>query len=168
LSLAGEAASMRSPAEAGLTLIEMLVVLAIIGIASGATVLSLSSHGPGAEVEARRLAGSMQAAADGAMLGGPPAALRVEATGYQVARERHVLPDGMRLEGVPATPAALALDETSTVDLTLVRGDEAWDVRFDGLRASASQELRASASQELRASASQELRASAARVAPPR
>lgn len=128
-------------AEAGLTLLEMLVVLAIIGIASGATVMSLSSHGPAAEVEARRLAGTMQAAADGALLGGTPAALYADARGYRIGGDRHALPDGMRLEGVPTTVAPLALDDTSAVDLTLVRGDEAWSVRFDGLRASASRAL---------------------------
>lgn len=138
MSRAADAGLRLPPAEAGLTLIEMLVVLAIIGIASGATVMSLSSHGPGAEVEARRLARSMQAAADGAMLGGPPTAIRVEATAYQIGTDRHALPDGMQLEGMPATPTALALDDTSAVDLTLLRGDEAWAVRFDGLRATAS------------------------------
>ncbi len=123
-----------------MTLIEMLVVLAIIGIASGATVMSLASHGPGAEVEARRLAGTIQAAADRAMLGGPPAALYADANGYRVGIDHHVLPDGMHLEGVPGA-APLALDDTSAVDVTLVRGDEAWAVRFDGLRASATRAL---------------------------
>ncbi len=122
-------------ADAGLTLIEMLVVLAIIGVASQATVLSLGSHGPGAEVEARRLAGTIQAGADAAMTGNAPVSLRADAAAYQVGANRHVLPDGMRLEGAPAAP--VTLDDNSAVDLTLVRGSEAWNVRFDGLRATA-------------------------------
>ncbi|QYE36770.1 hypothetical protein KZX46_09650 [Polymorphobacter sp. PAMC 29334] len=113
----------------------MLVVLAIIGVASGATVLSLGSHGPGAEVEARRLAGTIQAGADAAMTGNAPLSLRADAAAYQVGSNRHVLPDGIRLEGTPAAP--VTLDDNSVVDLTLVRGDEAWNVRFDGLRATA-------------------------------
>jgi general secretion pathway protein H len=123
-------------ADAGLTLIEMLVVLAIIGVASGATVLSLGSHGPGAEVEARRLAGTIQAGADAAMTGNAPVSLRADAAAYQVGSSRHVLPDGMRLEGAPTAP--VALDDNSAVALTVVRGDEAWTVDFDGLRATAS------------------------------
>ncbi|UAJ10262.1 prepilin-type N-terminal cleavage/methylation domain-containing protein [Glacieibacterium megasporae] len=127
--------------DAGLTLIEMLVVLAIIGVASGATVLSLGSHGPGAEVEARRLAGTIQAGADAAMTGNAPISLRADAGAYQVGPNRHVLPDGMRLEGAPVAP--VTLDDNSAVDLTLVRGDEAWNVRFDGLRATAARAVAA-------------------------
>lgn len=123
-------------ADAGLTLIEMLVVLAIIGVASGATVLSLGSHGPGAEVEARRLAGTIQAGADAAMTGNAPLSLRADAAAYQVGSNRHVLPDGMHLEGAPAAP--VALDDNSAVALTLVRRNEVWAVDFDGLRATAS------------------------------
>ena len=36
-----------------------------------------------------------------------------------------------------APALALPLNDTSAIDLTLVRGDEVWDVRFDGFRATA-------------------------------
>lgn len=135
---------MSDAGEAGLTLVEMLVVLAIIGIASGATLLALAPpRGPGVEVEAHRLAGVMQQAADATMTTDVPAALVADASGYKVGRgERHALPDGMSIVGAPAEPQALALSDAAAVDLTIARGDEAWAVSFDGLRATASKASR--------------------------
>lgn len=141
---AGEAGLTLPAGEAGLTLIEMLVVLAIVGVASGAAVLSLSpSRGVGVEVEAGRLAAAIQASADATMVGALPAALLADAAGYRVAQRvdgkwrgaRHDLLDDVRLEGAGAAGVPLALGDGGAIDLTLVRGAEAWTVRFDGLHA---------------------------------
>lgn len=125
----------RAPAEAGLTLIEMLVVLAIIGVVSGATMLSLApARSIGVEVEARRLAVALQGAADAALVADAPVVLAADAAGYSLGKARHELPEGMRLAGVPAAP--LVVGEVP-LDLTIARGGDAWSVRFDGLRATA-------------------------------
>lgn len=122
----------------------MLVVLAIIGVASAAVALSLAPRGGIAvEAEAQRLAGAIQAAADAAMVAGPAAALLAEPRAYTVAHAvdgrwqgaRHVLADGVRLDGTTAAPVPIGLG--ATIDLTLTRGGDAWRVAFDGLRASA-------------------------------
>lgn len=127
-------------AEAGLTLIEMLVVLAIIGVASGATLLSLAPRRSiGVEVEARRLAATVQQAADATMASDGPTAIVVDAAGYRLdgigAAPRHDLPAGIGLVGAPANPVALALGNGAALDLTIARGSDAWTVSFDGLRA---------------------------------
>ena len=70
-------------ADAGLTLVEMLVVLAIIGVAAGAVTLGIgaATRAPSVESEARRFAGRLQAAADDAMLGDRMIALTVDRSG---------------------------------------------------------------------------------------
>ena len=58
--------------EAGLSLVEMLVVLAIIGVLAGSTVLGIgaASRSSSIEAEARQLASRLQLAADEAMISG--------------------------------------------------------------------------------------------------
>ena len=55
--------------ERGFSIIEILIVLAIIGVAAGAVSLGIGSatRAPNVEAEARRLAVRLQAAADDAM-----------------------------------------------------------------------------------------------------
>ena len=125
----------------GLTLIEMLVVLAIIGVVSRAAMLSLSpTRGAGVEVEARRLAGAIQSAADATLVSDHPVALRADASGYQIdgQGERHLLPEGIVLADAPLTAASTPLSETAAIDLTIARGDDVWAVSFDGLRTTVS------------------------------
>ena len=64
------AETMPSPDQAGLTLVEILVVLAIIGVMAGATVLAIGAGGGGVrtETEARRLASRLELAADETMV----------------------------------------------------------------------------------------------------
>jgi general secretion pathway protein H len=70
--------------EAGVTLIEVLVVLAVIGVAASATMLGLNAadRGTRAGAEAVRLAQYLTLGADEAMLGGRPLALVWNAGGY--------------------------------------------------------------------------------------
>ena len=138
------------PRDAGLTLIEMLVVLAIIGIASGATLLSLRGGRSAvtAQSEANRLATVLQAAADAALAGGTRAFV-ADAHGYAVvdwdaaharwtAGVRHPLADGLDLDGTPPAPTPFArAADGEPLTLTLRGATAPWQVTFDGLTATA-------------------------------
>ena len=75
----------RRHGEAGVSLVEVLVVLAIIGVMAGVGVLGLGAadRGARAEAEARRLADRLQLAADEVLVTGTPHALVWDAEGYR-------------------------------------------------------------------------------------
>lgn len=142
--------------EAGLTLVEMLVVLAIIGVIGGAAVLGLGGAARGATVqaEAQRLAASLELAADEAMVNDATLALSWDDLGYSVVRwnaeaktwephlpgdlgTRHDLPAEIRLATNAGEPP-LRIGERSrkgAAEFTLDSPDRAWRVQFDGLEA---------------------------------
>lgn len=70
--------------EAGMTLVEILVVLAIIGVAAGAVVLGIgaAARPPSVESEARRLAERLQLAADDVMIDDRGLAFQWHGDGY--------------------------------------------------------------------------------------
>lgn len=74
----------RRSADSGITLIEVLVVLAVIGVATGATMLGLNAtdRSTRAEAEAIRLARNLSLGVDEALLSGTPLALIWDAGGY--------------------------------------------------------------------------------------
>ncbi len=74
----------RSCQDSGITLIEMLVVLAVIGVATGATMLGVnaSDRSSRAQSEAVRLANNLSLGVDEAMVTGTPLALIWDETGY--------------------------------------------------------------------------------------
>ncbi|MEO6153956.1 MAG: prepilin-type N-terminal cleavage/methylation domain-containing protein [Croceibacterium sp.] len=142
-----------APRESGMTLIEMLVVLAIIAVI--ASVSALAIGGPrrlDGRVEARRLEATLQLAADRTMIGDVPQAIAVapdsygvmtwnEATGaWQPASgsdQQHALPHGLTLTasddrrlfplGADAGGEAFAL--------SLAEQGQTWTVDFDGITA---------------------------------
>lgn len=139
----------------GLTLVEMLVVLAIIGISTAAAVLAMSGGRDGnGQAEAQRLLARVQLAADEAMIGDRSLALSVTPTSYAVMERNdaglswqpttlgglndvHKLPAGMQLSAQPDA-ALLPLDADAAgrpFALTLGRGAQHWTVSFDGMRA---------------------------------
>lgn len=137
-----------------MTLIEMLIVLAIIGVAAGAVTLGIgaATRAPNVETEARRLATRLQAAADDAMLGDQLIALTTEPNGYGFAQMGpnglvprtddalafHRLPGGMAMTLSAAPPVVLGVDGTGqALSATIVGGDQRWRVEYDGVTAHA-------------------------------
>lgn len=142
-------------AEGGFTLIEVLIVLVIIGIAAGAVTLGIGSvtRAPSVETEARRLATRLQAASDDAMLGDRLIAFTTEEHGYGFATFAadgklvprtddalgfHQLPSGIVVTLSVRPPVVLGIDGASQpMAATVESGNQRWVVTFDGLTAHA-------------------------------
>ncbi len=138
-----------------MTLIEVLIVLAIIAITAGVSVLAMGTgSGAGGRAEAARLASSVQLAADRAMIEDSDIALVPARDGYsflqwnaddgawrpaRVAKlgERHRLPAGMTLTADDARPALPVSADASGrgFTLTLAQKDRHWTIGFDGVTA---------------------------------
>jgi len=124
--------------DAGLTLLETLIVLAVIAVVTGATVLSLSPRRDSAtEAEARRLATTIQAAVDRSIATGSHDLLVVDDTGYALAGVRHALPAGTAVTGLPPAGVSLGFATGHPFTLVVAAGGDRWMVAFDGLRAAA-------------------------------
>jgi general secretion pathway protein H len=140
--------------EAGFTLVEMMIVLTIIGIAAGAVALSVGTltRAPSVEAEARRLATHLQAAADDAMLGDRTIAFTVEPHGYGFATANgaalvartdsamafHTLPAGMVVTLDVKPPVILGVDGSGQPMSAVVEsGKQKWIVTYDGMTATA-------------------------------
>ena len=74
------------PARNGFTLIELMVVLVILGLATAAVMLSLPESGGSLAGEADRFAARAKAARDTAILESRAVALQIGRGGYEVAR----------------------------------------------------------------------------------
>lgn len=142
--------------ETGITLFEILVVLTVLSIASGAAVLAFArSDAVLVEAEARRLADRLQLAADEALVTATALALTWDARSYRflawdTARAEWQPPVQRLLAWEHALPRRVALDagtgnENALVippDLTgseaafrLSDGRVAWRILFDGVTA---------------------------------
>jgi type II secretion system protein H len=138
-----------------MTLVEMLVVLAIIAVMASTAVLSLGAgSGRSGLAEARRLQSRLQFAADRTMVTDEAMALAATADGYRFlawdeARsawrpssagtlgEIHALPRGMALAG-PGSQAVLPLGAYGGGQgfaLTLSERNRSWTIVFDGMTA---------------------------------
>lgn len=139
--------------ESGLTLVEVLVVLAIIGIVSAAAVPALFPSGGQrvARDAAQLLAGRMNLVMDAALTGQGNWRMEWWETGYAFRRidgaeprassavqpNRHDLPSGLVLVGAAASPVALLADglgQPAQFQLRASSGPVA-QVEFDGLTA---------------------------------
>lgn len=139
--------------ESGMTLVEMLAVLAIIGVAAGATVLGIgaATRAPSVESEARRLSTRLQSVADEAMVSDQPVAFTWDTKSYAFlsadgrtwregqddAHARHRLPAGILLDMGRRTPPLLLGVDGSGVPaaIGLKAGSDRWLVVYDGLSA---------------------------------
>lgn len=136
----------------GMTLVEILVVLAIVGVMAGVVTLGVGAadRGMGVETEANRLADRLRLAADDVMVTRRPLSLAFDGEGYGFVRsdagaagvvdalaERHALPDGVRMVGLGvSSPVAIDPDGAQPVAaFGLAKGDRRWRVTFDGLNA---------------------------------
>jgi general secretion pathway protein H len=77
---------LKRSAEDGFTLVEMMVVVAIIGLLAGAVVLSMPEVDGGLRVEAERFAARAKAAQEAALIDSRATSLSVDASGYMLAR----------------------------------------------------------------------------------
>ncbi|RYE04290.1 MAG: type II secretion system protein GspH [Sphingomonadales bacterium] len=141
--------------EGGFTLIEMLIVLLIIGVAAGAVTLGIGSvtRAPSVETEARRLATRIQAASDDAMLGDRMIAFTTQEHGYGFATFAadgkliprtddalgyHQLPSGIVVTLSVKPPVVLGMEGANRpMAATIESGAQRWVVTFDGLTARA-------------------------------
>lgn len=145
--------------DAGMTLVEILVALAIIAVMTGIAVMSVgaSDRSAGPEIEARRMAARIDLAADLALIEGNPVNLKWDAQGYSftllqangAARipafgARHELGSGLQLSGPSqAGSIIIAEDAGARVASFVVQGVRQgsgadWSVNFNGLSAIAS------------------------------
>nr|WP_241427534.1 prepilin-type N-terminal cleavage/methylation domain-containing protein [Fertoeibacter niger] len=146
------------PPQAGITLIEVLIVLVVIGVASGATLLGVNAadRGTGAAFEAQRLAQRLALGVDEALVAGAPLALVWDAGGYRFLRwqedepgwqpaagalgARHELAGPLELSSGKADPAPVLISASATgrPQVFAITGRGAgWQVLFDGFSARA-------------------------------
>ena len=152
IRVGGHIDGFRKPRRSGMTLVEILVVLAIVGVMAGVVTLGvgLGDRGLGVESEANRLADRLRLASDEVLTTRRPLQLAFDAEGYGFVRgeaqadkvidalaERHRLPDGVRMVGLGvASPVTIDPDGAQPIAaFGLAKGDRRWRVDFDGLNA---------------------------------
>jgi general secretion pathway protein H len=147
--------------QAGMTLIEVLVFLAIMGVTAGVVTLGMGTldRGSRAEAEARRLADRLQLAGDETLVSSDVLALVWDEEGYRFDRwdseagtwrassqrllgPRHTLARGLHLvagDGGPGTPPLVIAADLAPEAATFVVAGSAssWIVGFDGFVATA-------------------------------
>ncbi|MBX9574928.1 MAG: GspH/FimT family pseudopilin [Caulobacteraceae bacterium] len=134
----------RRRTRAGLTLVEVLVVLAVIGVVAAMVVLGVRTDGDPARVEANRFADRLRLAADEALIAGRPVTLAMDPRGYGFEGDAHADDDWGARHDLPrevrfwAPQARLTVDPDGVeapVVMTMRDRRQAWRITFDGLSA---------------------------------
>lgn len=150
---------MRRTRRAGLTLVEVLVTLAVVGVMGSVVVLGVGSadRGLSAETEANRLAERLRFAVDESLVTQRPLALSWDQRGYgfvtqnsdgrwgpdaqPLLGQRHQLPRGLELSGTGGNLVAVAIDgSAASSEFRLAGANAAWRVAFDGLNVTTARE----------------------------
>jgi general secretion pathway protein H len=124
--------------QAGVTLIEMMIVLVVIGIATGAATLGLGalSRDDTVEAAARRLSAAISLGLDDALISGNSRVVVWDAQGYQIgAGARHDLDPTVTLSRADGLSDAVVLSAAATsspVILVLSGPSDAWHLALDG------------------------------------
>ncbi len=128
--------------ESGFTLVELMVVIVIIGLAAGAVLLAMPEAGGSLLGEAETFAARAKAARDGAILEARPAALRIGSGGYRLSRRvdgawrseaAHRWAEGTEAEMAGGLNGAVRFDATGLAEpahIILRRGDRRVAVRI--------------------------------------
>lgn len=137
----------RRALRAGFTLVELLMTVAIIGLAAGAVVLSVPDPRPSVAEDAERFAARLSRAREEAVLSNRPVAVEATAAGYGFSSfdgaDWTALEDGpfgqkQWSDGVSVSPAGstrVVFDPTGVAEpatLTLSRDGRASRVEIDG------------------------------------
>ena len=111
--------------ERGFSLVELMVVIVILGLATTAVMLAMPEQGGSLQSEAERFAARAKAARDSAIVESRPVALTVGPGGYEVARRtggewqvaaHHEWAEGTQVETSGAAAGRIRFDSTGLAE----------------------------------------------------